>query len=374
MKKVILITANRSDFGIQRKLIKLLQKEKKFKFYLVATGAHLEKKYGNTISEIKKDKIKITKKIKVKVKNYNTRNVMKIFANSSLKFFDYYEKIKPNLVIILGDRYEMLAATIPTITLNIPVAHIHGGERTQGSFDDCFRNMITDIASLHFTCHDIYKKRVCEIKSSNKNIYNFGSLSIEDIHKFNFQTKKFLENKFKIKFASKNILLTYHPETKNKKFNHKSFGQILKAIINFKDINFFFTLPAPDPGNLSIIKQIQIFCKKRTNCYFVPSFGKNSYFSMLNYIDGVIGNSSSGIIEVPSFKIPTINIGNRQTGRLLSKSVISCECKKNVIQKNINKIFTKNFKKKIKNTKNIFFKKNTAANILKKIKDYLNEK
>ena len=132
-------------------------------------------------------------------------------------------------------------------------------------------------------------------------------------------------------------------------------------------------MPAPDPGNLSIIKQIQIFCKKN-ELLFCSFIWKNSYFSMLNYIDGVIGNSSSGIIEVPSFKIPTINIGNRQTGRLLSKSVISCECKKNVIQKNMNKIFTKNFKKKIKNTKNIFFKKNTAANILKKIKDYLNEK
>jgi len=374
MKKIVLITANRSDYGIQRKLIKLLQRENKLKIYLVVTGAHLEKKYGNTISEIKKDKIKISKKIKVKVKNYNTKNVTKIFAESTLKFFDYYEKIKPNLIIILGDRYEMLAAAIPTITLNIPVAHIHGGEKTQGSFDDYFRNMITSIASLHFTCHDIYKKRVCEIKDSKKNIYNYGSLSIEDVHKLKFETKKFLENKFKIKFASKNILITFHPETKNKKYNQNSFDQILKAIINFKDINFFFTLPAPDPGNSSIIKQIKTLCKKKMNSYFVPSFGKNSYFSMLNYIDGLIGNSSSGIIEVPSFKIPTINIGNRQAGRLLSKSVINCRCEKNIIQKNVNKILTKNFKRKIKNTKNIFFKQNTANNILKKIKDYLDEK
>lgn len=372
MKKIVLITANRSDYGIQRKLIKLLQKEKKLKFYLVVTGAHLEKNYGDTISEIKKDKIRISKKIKVKVKNYNTKNVMNIFAKSSLKFFDYYEKIKPNLIIILGDRYEMLAAAIPTVTLNVPLAHIHGGEKTQGSFDDNFRNMITSIASLHFTCHDIYKKRVCEIKGSKKNIFNYGSLSIEDIHKLKFETKKFLENKFEIKFASKNILLTFHPETKNKNFNQKSFDQILKAIINFKDINFFFTLPAPDPGNLSIIKQIKAFCKKKTNCYFVPSFGKNSYFSMLNYLDGVIGNSSSGIIEVPSFRIPTINIGNRQTGRLFSKSIINCQYRKNVIQKNIKKIFTKNFKRKIKGTKNIFYKKNTANNILIKIKHFLN--
>ena len=374
MKKIVLITVNRSDYGIQKKLIRLLKKEKKIKLDIIVSGTHLEKKYGNTVNEIFNDKINISKKIKIPIQNYNTRNVMKILTKSSLKFFSFYDLVKPDLVIVLGDRYEMFAATIPTVFLNIPVAHIHGGEKTLGSFDDNLRNMITEMASLHFTCHNDYKKRVISIKNSKKNIYNFGSLSLEEISKSKFYSRHYLKKKFNIEFASKNLLVTYHPETKNINYNNKNFLEILKAISNFKNVNFFFTLPAPDPGNFEIIRSIKTFCRKNKNSFFVKSFGREAYFSMLKNVDGVIGNSSSGIIEVPSFKIPTINIGNRQAGRLLSKSIINCKCKKNIIQKNINKILTKNFKRKIKNTKNIFFKKNTAFNIVKKIKDYLDEK
>ena len=372
MKKIVLVTANRSDYGIQKNLIKLLKKEKKIKLYLVVTGAHLESRYGNTIKEIRNDKINISKKIKIYTKNYSPRNVVKIFAKGNSKFFNLYNILKPDLIIILGDRYEMLAAAIPTIFLNIPVAHLHGGEKTSGSFDDTIRNIITGIASLHFTCHDNYKKRVIEIKNSNKNVYNFGSLSVENIQNLSLKSKNYLVKKFNLKFGLNNILVTYHPETSNKNYSEKDFKEILIAIKNFKNINFFFTLPSPDPGNEKIINLIIKFCKKYKNCYFVRSFGRISYISVLKYVDGVMGNSSSGILEVPSFKIPTINIGKRQFGRVQSSSVLNCDSNHKQIKKNINKILDKKFQKKIKKTKNIFFKKNCAKNTISKIKKFIN--
>mgnify|MGYP001157205565 CR=1 FL=1 len=373
MKKILLVTANRSDYGIQKNLIKLLEKEKKIKFYLVVTGAHLESRYGNTIKEIQNDKINIYKKIKISTKNYNPQNIIKIFSKGNSKFFNLYNILKPDLIIILGDRYEMLAAAVPSIFLNIPIAHIHGGEKTLGSFDDTIRNMITEIASLHFTCHDNYKKRVTEIKNSKKNVYNFGSLSIENIQNLSLKSKNYLVKNFNLKFGLNNILVTYHPETRNKNYREKDFKEILIAIKNFKKINFFFTLPSPDPGNEKIINLIRKFCNKYKNCYFVSSFGKIAYFSILKYVDGVIGNSSSGILEVPSFKIPTINIGKRQFGREQSLSILNCDNNHKQIKKNINKIFDKNFQKKIKKTKNIFFKKNSAKNTIYKIKKFIND-
>lgn len=371
-KKIFLVTVNRSDFGIQKKLIQKLTRDKSIIFELIVTGSHLDKKFGLTYKEIINQNIKINNKIINKSKNYDAFDLASILGNGIKKFFNIYKKKTPDLLIILGDRYEMLSAVIPTILLNIPVAHIHGGEKTIGSFDDTIRNMITEVASLHFTCHETYKKRVIEIKNSKKNIYNFGSLSIEDIKNYSFQSKKYLQNKFKLKFGLKNMLITYHPETKNKYNDEKNFEQILIAIKKFKTINFFFTLPSPDPGNKKIISLTRKFCKKYENCFFISSFGKESYFSMLKNVDGVIGNSSSGIIEVPSFKIPTLNIGDRQIGRLQASSILNCKNISNQIEKNIYKMLDKNFKKKIKKTKNIFYKKNTAKNIISKIKKFTN--
>ena len=279
--------------------------------------------------------------------------------------------MKPDLIIILGDRYEMLSAAIPCIFLKIPIAHIHGGEKTEGSFDDRFRNILTEISSLHFTCHDIYKKRVIEIKNSKKGVYNFGSLSVENIKNFNFKSRNDIIKKFNINFRKKNILITYHPETNNTYYSIKSFNNILEAVSKFKEINFFFTSPAPDPGNYDIIKSIMKFCKNNNNAFYIKSLGRDYYFSLLNNVDAVLGNSSSGIIEAPSFKIFTINIGSRQNGREKSKSIIDCADSSSEIVKKIKKIYTFPYKKKIKKNYNIFYKPNTSKNIISELKNFL---
>ena len=371
-KKVFLITSNRSDYGIQKNLIKILSKEKSFKFGLVVTGTHLNKRYGFTIKEILKDKFKIFKKIQLNSEKYLLSDTLNIFSKGISKFFNLYQKNKPDLIIILGDRYEMLSAALPSIFLKIPVAHIHGGEKTIGSFDDKFRNILTEISNLHFTCHDIYKRRVIQIKNTSSNVYNYGSLSVENIKNLKFENKKKIVKKYKIKLNKKKIIVTYHPETKKIKYTIKDFKNILKAISIYKETNFFFTSPAPDPENYKIIFLIKKFCKENKNCFFIKSLGREYYFSLLNNVDAVLGNSSSGIIEVPSFGIPTINIGNRQRGRLQARSIINCKNNKKEIINSINNVYSYNLNFKLKKNQNIFYKKNTAKNIASTIKKYLN--
>lgn len=370
-KKVLLISVNRSDFGIQKNLIKELIRAKKIEFKLLVTGTHLSKYFGHTVNEITNEKINSFDKIKLSNIDYKNQNIINLFSSSIKKFYKYYKTYKPDLVIILGDRYEMLSAAIPLVLLNIPIAHIHGGEKTEGSFDDIFRNMITNCADLHFVCHDTYKKRVSNIKGENKNIFNFGSLSLEDFNKIKFKTKTDIQKKFNIFFGRKSILVTYHPETKYKGKNQTDIDILLKAINQFNDINFIFTIPSPDPGNKNIINKIENYCRLNNNCYYVKSLGKLYYFSTLNIVDAVLGNSSSGILEVPSFKKTTINIGNRQLGRLQANSIINCKLNSSEIAKAIRKVYSYKQKKKLIKTKNIFYKKNTTSNFLKGINNFL---
>ncbi len=370
-KKILLVTVNRSDFGIQKKLIQKLKRDNSIKLELLATGSHFDRRFGSTYKEILKEGLKIDYKIVNKSNDYNSYDVVKIISKISSKCFKIYEKNKPNLLIILGDRYEMFAATLPTILLGIPVAHIHGGELTLGSFDNYFRNMITQMSKLHFTCHDVYKNRVVRIIGKNFNVINCGSPSIENIKDEKFFNKKQLEKKFKLLFSKKNILVTYHPETISNIDERKKILLIFDSLKKFSEINFFFTSSAPDPQNQDIIKIVKKFCKKNKNYFFIKSFGRKYYLSMLKEVDCIFGNSSSGIIEAPSLKVATINIGNRQKGRELSKSVINCDYDKNQIIKSIYKIYNKSFQKILKKNRNIFYKKNSSEIILKKIKFFL---
>lgn len=371
-KKILLVTVNRSDFGIQKKLIKKLKSDNSIKFELIVTGSHYDSRFGLTYKEILREGFKIDNKIVNKSNNYDTSDVANILSKGIYKFFNIYKKKRPDLLIILGDRYEMFAAALPTILLGIPVAHIHGGEITLGSFDNYFRNMITQISKLHFTCHNVYKNRVVRMIGSNSNIFNYGALSVENIKNEKFLNKKQLEKKFHFSFSKKNILVTYHPETMNSGNEKKKILTIFNSFKKFPEINFFFTSSAPDPKNNDIIRITKKFCKENNNYFFIKSFGRKYYFSMLQKVDCVFGNSSSGIIEAPSFKVATINIGNRQKGRELSKTVINCNYDKNQIIKSINKIYTQSFRKLLKNTNNIFYKKSTSEQIIKKIKFFLN--
>ena len=377
--KVCIITSTRADFGLLKNLILKIKKNKNFLLKVVASGTHFSRKYGYTYDEIKENKIKIDKKIICKFHSDNPEGVSQVMAKCMLESSRIFKTLQPDLLIVLGDRYEILASTISAHLSRIPVAHIHGGEVTHGVIDDAFRHSITKMSHIHFVANAIYKKRIIQLGESPKNVYVVGGLGVDSISKTNLLAKNELEKKFNFKFNKTNFLVNFHPETLNKNLAKKQIRELLSALNELKDIGLIFTMPGADLENQIVIKLIKKFTQKHKNAYFFKSLGQVNYFSILNQIDGMIGNSSSGIIEMPYFKKGTINIGTRQSGRLFSKSVISVEAKKNKIIQGVKKLLSKKFRKNIKNNINPYGNPGASDKIVKilkkvKIKKIINKK
>lgn len=371
---ISVITASRADFGLLKNLIIKLKKNKSFQTSVIASGSHFYSKFGNTQKEIKDSGIKINKRIICNFDTYNANGISKIISKCILKSTQIFKELNPKLIIVLGDRYEILGSVISAHILNIPIAHIHGGEVTNGVIDDAFRHSITKMSSLHFVVHDIYKKRVVQLGENPKYIFNVGSLAADSIYNTKLIKKNVLEKKFNLKFSKNNFLVTFHPETLARKKSKIQIKILLSALRTFKNTMFIFTYPGADLENKEIINEIKIFTKRHNNAYFFRSLGQKNYLSFMNCVDGIIGNSSSGILEMPYFKKGTVNIGKRQTGRLCANSVINTKIHKRSIEKSIKKIISKNFLKKIKQSKNNLFGSSGVSDKIIKILKKINYK
>ena len=369
--KVCIITSTRADFGLLKNLIFKIKKNKNFLLKVIASGTHFSKKYGYTYDEIKENKIKIDKKIICKFNSDNPEGVSQVMAKCMLESSRIFKTLQPDLLIVLGDRYEILASTISAHLSRIPVAHIHGGEVTHGVIDDAFRHSITKMSHIHFVANAIYKKRIIQLGENPKNVYVVGGLGVDSISKTNLLTKNELEKKFNFTFNNLNFLVNFHPETLNKNLAKQQIKELLSAFSKLKNTSLIFTMPGADLENQIVAKLITKFTLKNKNAYFFKSLGQINYFSFLKQVDGMIGNSSSGILEMPYFKKGTINIGNRQSGRLMAKSVINVKIKKNKIISAIKKLLSNSFQKSIKNNINPYGKPGASekiVEILKKIK------
>ena len=377
--KICIITSTRADFGLLKNLIFKIKKNKIFLLKVVASGTHFSKKYGYTYDEIKKNKIKINKKIICKFNSDSPEGVSQVMAKCMLESSKIFKTLQPDLLIVLGDRYEILASTISAHLSGIPVAHIHGGEVTHGVIDDAFRHSITKMSHIHFVANAIYKKRIIQLGESPKNVYVVGGLGVDSISKTNLLIKNELEKKFNFKFNKKNFLVNFHPETLNKNLAKKQIRELLSAFSELKNTGLIFTIPGPDLENEIVVKLIKKFTLKHKNAYFFKSLGQVNYFSFLNQVDGMIGNSSSGLLEMPYFKKGTINIGTRQSGRLFAKSVINIEIKKSKIIQAVKKLLSNNFQKNIKNNINPYGNPGASDKIIKilkkiKVKKIINKK
>ena len=366
--KVCIITSTRADFGLLKNLIFKIKKNKNFLLKVVASGTHFSRKYGYTYDEIKENKIKIDKKIICKFNSDNPEGVSQVMAKCMLESSRIFKTLQPDLLIVLGDRYEILASTISAHLSRIPVAHIHGGEVTHGVIDDAFRHSITKMSHIHFVANAIYKRRIIQLGESPKNVYVVGGLGVDSISKTNLLTKNELEKKFNFKFNKKNFLINFHPETLNKNLAKKQIRELLSALSELKDIGLIFTIPGSDLENTVVIKLIKKFTAKHKNAYFFKSLGQVNYFSFLNQIDGMIGNSSSGLLEMPYFKKGTINIGARQSGRSFSNSVINIKVKKSKIIQAVKKLLSNNFQKNIKDSINLYGNPGASDKIVKILK------
>lgn len=367
MKKICVITGSRADYGLLKWLILFLQKDKKIKSSLIVTGTHLSKKYGYTIDAIKNDGVKIMSKINLKLDKTDEKNLANSMAISLNKSTNLLSKIKPDIVILLGDRYELLSSAISCMILNIPIGHIHGGELTEAAFDDSIRHAITKMSHLHFVANNVYKKRVIQLGENKKNVFNVGGLGLDNIKYIKLLNKDELEKKLGFKFLKKSCLMTFHPVTLEKNsVNHLT--QLLESMKNFKDITFIITSPNADTVGLKMQKIILNYVKNNKNFYFFNSLGQLKYLSTIKAVDFVLGNSSSGIIEAPELNKFTINIGDRQKGRLMAKSIIQCNPNKKDITKKISLIYKKYRNKKIMNNSTIYGKAGASLKIYKILK------
>ena len=363
-KKICVFTCSRADYGIMSNLLQRMKKSKKINLKLIVTAMHLNKKFGNTYKEIISDGLKI-KKIKISLQSDTKQMISQATAECIKKFSKFLSKMKPDMVLILGDRFEAFGAAFASLSENIPLAHIHGGESTRALIDDAMRHSITKMASIHFTSHEIYKRRIINMGENPKYVFNYGALGVENIKNFNFFNKKQIEKKTKIKFNKRNIMITFHPETLSDKKLQKNIPYFLKTMGKLKNTSLIITLPNADAGNKSIFTSILNFSKRNKNTKCFKSLGQKLYFSTLKYCDLVVGNSSSGIIEAPSFNIPTIDIGDRQGGRIKGPSVINCLINVKEFKKKLNIGLSSKFRKRLKKYSNPYYKRNTSKNILK---------
>jgi GDP/UDP-N,N'-diacetylbacillosamine 2-epimerase (hydrolysing) len=368
MINICFFTSSRAEYGILKNLIVRFKKNKKFKIYLVVTGSHLSEFFGNTINEIKNDKIKIDKLINFKIKKNNPKEILENLSGILKEFSHFYEKKKIDLLIVLGDRIELLPPVIASLLYKIPVCHIHGGEKTLSAIDDNVRHAISKLAFFHLVSTNEYKKRLIQLGEKKKNIFTIGSLMIDSYQRNFFLSREKIQEAILKPLKKVNFLVTIHPETHLSKIeNIRNLKILLSVISKFSDYLFIFTATNSDILGIIYNDTIEKFVTKNSkNCLFIKSMGSSLYLSYANISNGVIGNSSSGIIEIPSLGVPTLNLGMRQAGRIASKSVINCNFDKNKIRRNIRKM---SFMKKCL-YKNPYYKKNSTSNAVEIIKKF----
>ena len=374
MKKTIcVVTATRAEYGLLKPLIFKLKEDKDIDLKLAVTGMHLSPEFGLTYKEIINDNIEIDEKIEILMSSDTNVGVCKSMAMAMMSFSEYFNRIKPDMLIILGDRYEIFSIASVATVLNIPIAHLHGGELTEGAYDDAFRHSITKMSYLHFTSCEEYRKRVIQLGENPNRVFNVGAIGLDNVKNSKLLTLKELEESLNFKLDSPYAVVTFHPETLGNIKASEQCKNLLEALDYFKNMKFIITKANGDNGGREINKIIDEFSEKnKDRIIVVHSLGSIRYLSALKYSTMVIGNSSSGIIEAPFFKIPTINIGDRQKGRIQGKSIINCISDKNSIINAINTALSKEFKEKIKNIENLYGNGDTSLKILNKLKENIN--
>jgi GDP/UDP-N,N'-diacetylbacillosamine 2-epimerase (hydrolysing) len=353
MRKVCVVTGARSEYGLLRWLLADLQQSTQIELQLVVTGTHVAPAFDLTYREIEADGFKIVRKMEMLLSSDTAVGVTKSVGVAILGFADLFEDLKPDMLLILGDRYEIFAAASAAMLAAIPIAHIHGGEATYGATDEAIRHAITKMSHLHFVAAPEYRRRVIQLGESPDRVFLVGGLVIDNIQRFLLLDKVELEKALDFKFGQKNILVTFHPTTLERNSSNEQIEALLASLEICKDVHIIFTMPNADVGNHSIVEKIEYFVKKNPDRAKVfASLGSLRYLSCLRHVDAVVGNSSSGIIEAPSFKKGTINIGDRQSGRVQASSVINCLPTTAEITRAMTQLYSKEFQETLPSVSN----------------------
>lgn len=369
MRKVCVVTGTRAEYGLLSRLMWLIRADHDLTLQIIATNMHLSPEFGLTYKEIEADGFTIDKKVEMLLSSDTSNAITKSIGLATIGFADAYEDLQPDILLILGDRFEILAAATAALIYKIPVAHLHGGEITEGAYDDAIRHAITKMSHLHFVSTEIYRQRVIQMGEHPSTVFNVGALGCENIKSLKLMSKDELEKSLGFKLDRNTILITYHPVTMECNTSEQQFRELLSAIDLFPKLKVIFTMPNSDTDGRIIMKMIKEYVAKNPErTVWFDSLGCYRYLSVLQYIGGVVGNSSSGIIEVPSFHIPTINIGDRQKGRVAAASVLNCKPTRQDIQQRLAVILAPGYLDSLVSVTNPYDMPDTAINILETLK------
>lgn len=371
MRKICVVTGSRAEYGLLSGLMRAIQEDKDLQLQVIATNMHLSPEFGLTYREIEKDGFQIDKKVQMLLSSDTPNATTKSVGLATIGFADAYEDLQPDLIVVLGDRFEILAAVSAALFFKIPVAHLHGGEITEGAYDDSIRHAITKMSHLHFTSTEAYRQRVIQLGEQPDRVFYVGAIGVENIKRVPLMSQAELEDSIRFKLGEKSLLVTYHPVTLE---NHTAADQcqnLLEALDEFPEYKVIFTLPNSDTDGRVIIRLINEYVSLHSErCMAIPSLGLQRYLSALKCVSAVVGNSSSGIIEVPSFGIPTLDIGNRQKGRIAAESVVHCGNDSRSIIAGMQQVLSDVFRKQVKHVLNPYEKRDTTKNIYKIISTY----
>lgn len=352
MRKVCVVTGTRAEYGLLRWVIQLLKDSPSLELQLIATGMHLSPEFGLTVKEIESDGFRIDRKVEMLLSSDSPIGITKSIGVGLIGFADALHELRPDLLLVLGDRFEIFAAATSAMIARIPIAHLHGGELTEGLIDESIRHSITKMSQLHFVANEIYRKRVIQLGEHPENVFTVGGLGIDNILRLNLLSRSELEKELNFKLAKRNLLITFHPVTLDQSSCTYQMKELLLALDEFDDIGLIFTMPNADTDGRSLFQLINDFCESHPMACAFTSLGHLRYLSCIKHVDGVVGNSSSGLLEVPSFRKGTVNIGDRQRGRICAASIINCCADRGSIVKAICQLFSPSFSEILGNVKN----------------------
>jgi GDP/UDP-N,N'-diacetylbacillosamine 2-epimerase (hydrolysing) len=369
-RSVCVVTGSRAEYGLLRWVMEGIRADANLELKVIVTGMHLATRFGLTYREIEKDGFRIDAKVDMNLDSDNPAGIARSMGAGLAGFGEAIEQLRPDLMLVLGDRFEIFAAVAAALVARIPVAHLHGGEITEGAFDEALRHSITKMSHLHFVAAEEYRKRVIQLGEAPERVFLVGGLGIENILKLPLLDRPALEAALGFELKQKNLLVTFLPATLDKESSERQFGELLAALEPLQDTRLIFTMPNADPGGRALAEMVDQFVARHKNAVARTSLGQLLYLSCLRHVDGMVGNSSSGLAEAPSFGKGTVNIGDRQRGRLKAASVIDCPADRRSIAEAIGRLYSPGFQATLRNVRNPYGDSSASDKIVPILRTY----
>ena len=368
MRKICVVTGTRAEYGLLRWVMQGIKDDPELTLQVIATGMHLSPEFGLTYREIEKDGFQIDRKVEMLTSSDTSVGIAKAMGLGLIGFADVLNDLQPDLIVVLGDRFEIFSAVSAALVARIPVAHLHGGEATEGIFDEAIRHSITKMSHLHFVAAEEYRRRVIQLGEQPERVFLVGGLGIDNIKRLKLLDRTELEASLDFKLGQKNLLITFHPVTLETATAADQMTELLTALAELQDTQLIFTMPNADTDGRALIRMVEQFVAQHPNARAYTSLGQLRYLSCIAQVDGVVGNSSSGLTEVPSFKKGTINIGDRQRGRLQAASVINCEPIRQSIEGALKRLYSADFQVTLNQALNPYGEGGASEKIIASIK------